>query len=160
MNDSQLFKKELVLLEVEQTTQSELFNALNSMLLEKKYVTEGFLKAIQKREIEYPTGIQTATIGVAIPHTDPENILEPFVAVIRPRKSIVFEPMGMADGHVEAQLIFVLGVKRDGGQVIMLQHLMNMLMDDDTVSQLLGVSDPAEMVSIIADYFAKDEQLI
>lgn len=153
MSDSTLFKKELIFLEMEIENKEDFFKKLNLILLDKKYVTDNFYNALVKREENYPTGIQTSTIGVAIPHTDPINIIEPFIAIIRPTKKVDFQPMGIGDNVVEAELIFLLGVKRDGGQVAVLQNLMEIFMNDESVKELLEAKTSDEMLEKINKYF-------
>ncbi|MDE8054003.1 PTS sugar transporter subunit IIA [Erysipelothrix rhusiopathiae] len=152
MESIELFSNELVFLNKELNSSEELFDWFNVFATEKGIVTERFLRNIKKREAEYPTGIQTEFIGVAIPHTDPENIIKPFVAVIKPTNPILFEPMGMGEHQIKAEFIFILGVKNDGGQVVMLQNLMNLLMNKEAVKLLCLAINEEEVLKVIKNY--------
>lgn len=149
MKFNDFFTEELVYLDLQFDNNESLLSHFSKEFSDKGLVKPSFESNIISREAEYPTGIQTETIGVAIPHTDPENIIEPFVAVIRPTSPVKFEPMGMADGTVEASLIFILGVKNDGGQVQMLQGIMNLLMNNDAVNSILEEKDKSKIIDII-----------
>lgn len=157
MSDKELFNKDLVFLDYEVTDRNDFFTKISKLMFEKGYVTTSFYEAITTREGNYPTGLQTETIGVAIPHTDPENLKKPFIAVIRPKKEIEFEPMGMTEGLVKAKLIFVLGVLRDGGQVKVLQKLMYMLMNETAVNKLLNANENENVIEIIDEFFENVE---
>jgi len=157
MSNQELFNKDLVFLDYEVENREEFFKKFSKIMFDRDYVTDNFYEAITKRENNYPTGLQTATIGVAIPHTDPEYIIKPFVAVIRPNKEIEFEPMGIPEGRIDAKLIFVLGVLRDGGQIEVLQKLMNMFMNETVVNKLLNTNNEEKIVKIISDFFEIEE---
>lgn len=157
MSNQELFNKDLVFLDYEIEDRDIFFKKFSEIMLEKDYVTDNFYEAIIQREKNYPTGLQTATIGVAIPHTDPEYILKPFIAVIRPKKEIEFEPMGIPEGRINAKLIFVLGVLKDGGQIEVLQKLMNMFMNETVVNKLLNTNNEEKIIKIISDFFEIEE---
>lgn len=157
MVGTELFSEELVFIEQELGDRAELFKWFNSCMLEHGFVNESYYESILKREQQFPTGIQTPTVGVAIPHADPENLKKPFIAVVRPKQGIEFEPMGIAEGKIQAELIFMLGVLKNGDQVIALQKLMNLLTNDEAVKQLLAVRSCSEVMAIIRRNFDQGE---
>lgn len=149
----EFFRSDLVFLDVDIKSSDDLFDYIADITEAKGMVTTDFRSKIKEREANYPTGLQTESIGIAIPHTDPDYIVEPFVAVVRPQVAVDFAPMGMAEGQVSAQLIFVLGVKGDGQQVEMLGNLMGLMMDDIVVKALMDTDDVNEIVAIIKRKF-------
>lgn len=157
MVGTELFSEELVFIEQELEDREELFKWFNSCMLEQGFVNESYYESILRREQQFPTGIQTSTVGVAIPHADPENLNKPFIAVVRPKQGIEFEPMGIAEGKIQAELIFMLGVLKNGDQVIALQKLMNLLTNDEAVRQLLEVRTCKEVMDIIRGSFDQGE---
>ena len=90
---------------------------------------------------------------VAIPHVDPEHIKRPYIAVIKPKTPIVFEAMAGMGYDVPAQLIVNLGVMRDGGQVAVLQKLMNIFMNEGYATELTGITDAQGMVDAFGRLF-------
>ncbi|MBL1230691.1 PTS sugar transporter subunit IIA [Enterococcus sp. BWB1-3] len=157
MVGTELFSEELIFIEQELEDRTALFKWFNNYMFKEGYVKENYYQSILKREEQFPTGIQTTTVGVAIPHADPENLNEPFIAVIIPQKSIEFEPMGIAEGKIQAKLIFMLGVLKNGDQVIALQKLMNLLSNDEAVQQLLEVRTCKEVMAVIQKNFDQPE---
>ncbi|TGA98440.1 PTS sugar transporter subunit IIA [Sporolactobacillus shoreae] len=149
------FKPDLVFRDVEYPDTSVFFRKIADVLEEKGYVQPTFYQAITKREENYPTGLQTASVGVAIPHADPVNLKKPFISVIRPKNPIEFSPMGGSqdDPKVKAELIFVLGVTRDGLQVKVLQKLMAMLSDESLTDALIRAGSDRETLKIIETFF-------
>ena len=153
----ELFDENLVFLEPEISCKTDLFKWFAAYMEQAGYVKESYYDNITLREKEYPTGLQTSTVGVAIPHTDPENLKKPFIAVIRPKNSISFEPMGIAEGAINAELIFMLGVLKDGQQVTALQNLMGLLCNIEAVSALMSVEQKKEIINIIKANFGPIE---
>lgn len=152
-----LFDEKLVFLEPNISNREELFKWFAEYMGKAGYVKDTFYDNIVTREKEFPTGLHAPSVEVAIPHTDPDNIIIPFIAVVRPKQPIEFEPMGNEEKNVQAELIFMLGVMKDGQQVIALQNLMALLCNDEAVEQLLKAKDGKEMVNTIKEYFDKVE---
>lgn len=153
----ELFDEALVFLEPDITCKEDLFRWFAAHMEEQGYVKGSYYENITQREQNFPTGLQTSTVGVAIPHTDPENLIQPFIAVVRPKQCIEFEPMGIEEGSISAKLIFMLGVLKDGQQVIALQNLMGLLCNEQAVQGLLEASEAKTIMGIIEKNFGTIE---
>ncbi|MCI1665069.1 MAG: PTS sugar transporter subunit IIA [Atopobiaceae bacterium] len=151
--DTSLFKPDLVFFDLEAPNTDAFFGELGRRLSEKGYIKDTWLDAIRIREENYPTGLPTPGVGIAIPHTDPENLVKPYIAVIKPKTPIVFEAMAGMGDPVHAQLIVNLGVQHEGGQVQVLQNLMNIFMNSDAVADIMAQTTGEGMVSTITKYF-------
>ena len=151
--DAALFKPELVFFDIEADDANALFDALYERLREAGYVRESWPDAIRERERDYPTGLLTPTAAVAIPHVDPAHIERPYIAVIKPPRPVTFEFMAGMGDPVPAELIVNLGITRDGGQVQVLQELMNLFQDEDAVADIMAQTTGEGMVSAIAGRF-------
>lgn len=151
--DTSLFKPELVFFDFESTTRDEFFVELGERLMPLGYIQDSWLDAVSERERLYPTGLQSPTIALAIPHTDPQHIKVPYIAVIKPKVPIEFEAMAGIGDPVQARLIINLGVLRDGGQVEVLQNLMNVFMDDETARHIMEQTDAPGMIDAITERF-------
>lgn len=148
------FYPDLIFRDVDWRDRTELFDEISKVLEKKGFVYSDFHRAIVEREREYPTGIQTKSIGVAIPHTDQEHIKKAFISIVRPKQPIEFLAMGdSSNGPVQAKLIFVLGVKKDGSQVIVLQKLMEIFSDENIIQKLLQAQNNQEVYDILRDSF-------
>ena len=133
----------------------EFFNKMSEILVEKGYVKDTWLDAILTREKNYPTGLQFEHIAVALPHVDPENLIKPYIAVIKPKEPIVFEGMAGIGGDVPAELIVNLGLLAHAeGQVAVLQALMGVFMDEASVADITAQTTPEGMVETMRKYCA------
>ncbi|WP_445486874.1 PTS sugar transporter subunit IIA [Niallia sp. 03133] len=144
-----LFSDKLVFTKFEADSKDALFKKISELLEEKKYVKPSFFQGLLEREKNFPTGLRTKSFHVAIPHTDPEHIITPFIAVIKPNKPICFYEMGSDDIDVQAQIIFVLGLYKSEEQVPLLQCLMEMFMEEKTMEHLIASDDVKEILSFI-----------
>lgn len=122
------FSKEMMFFENEFENSDQLFEFVDKKAKEKGLVLDGFLEAIKERERKYPTALPGTTIDIAVPHTDPEYIVDPFIAVLRCRNGVPFIQMGSDNLTIHPKLFFVLGFKREEClkyQVKALQLLIN-----------------------------------
>ena len=153
--DTGLFTPELVFFDFEAKDRFEFFSKMSEILVEKGYVKDTWLDAILTREKNYPTGLQFEHIAVALPHVDPENLIKPYIAVIKPKEPIVFEGMAGIGGDVPAELIVNLGLLAHAeGQVAVLQALMGVFMDEASVADITAQTTPEGMGETMRKYCA------
>ena len=149
-----LFKPELVFCDIEAETKEEFFEKLGAKLDELGYIQDTWYDAILTREKNFPTGLQSPEMGVAIPHTDPEHLKKAYMAVVVPKKPIEFVHMGTEDELVGAEFIVNLGVEHQENQVEALQKLMMMFVNSDAVAELRAQTTGEGMVETIRKYIA------
>lgn len=143
-----LLESNLIMLDVNATTSVDALTQVAKLLWENGIVKETYPDAIIQREISFPTGLQTTTVGVAIPHTDPEHVNESKMAIARLNSPVQFKQMG--DGtDVQVQLIFMLALEESHSQLTMLSGLMTMFQDSNTMNELLTVSDTSKIINIL-----------
>ncbi|WP_054950539.1 PTS sugar transporter subunit IIA [Numidum massiliense] len=146
---SEMFQRDLIILDGNYGDREELFDKVVTFLQEKGYVKETFKEAIKTREGNYPTGLRTAPFHVAIPHTDPEHINKPFIVFIRPLQQIQFMEMGTDDQYVQAELVFMLGLQRSEKQTALLQKLIDMFMQEEAMNFLMNENDPVNILAFL-----------
>ena len=74
-----------VLTGMRRSGKSTILNAVKQQL-------ELWRAAVGAREEVYPTGLATASCGIALPHADAEHIIRPFIALVRPASPIPRTP--------------------------------------------------------------------
>ena len=75
------FNESVILLDVEGDNKEEVLATIGNNLVERGLVKESFVPAIIKREGEFATGLPTAGVSVAIPHTDVEHVNKKTISV-------------------------------------------------------------------------------
>lgn len=135
-----LLEKEFILLDVDVSTSHEVIDLLASLLIKSGRVRDCFGQACKEREASYPTGIPAAVMGLAIPHTSVEYVLEPAIAVARLRKPVTFVEMGTPDAPLGVQLVIMLAVKNPNDQLDTLQKLMMIFQDEEILRHIQSCS--------------------
>ncbi len=131
----------------------ELINFATEKLAEMNFIETSYPWALKEREQEYPTGLQTTSFAVAIPHTDPSHIKKTFIYVIKLKPPIRFGQMGTTDQFVAAHYAFLLGFNKGEEQLQLLKNLMEMFMDQKVMKQLAQTADTATILETVTDFF-------
>ena len=65
---------ELIAVDVQAETSEEAIRKVGQIFLDNGFVKDTYIDAVVAREKVYPTGLQLADMGVAMPHTDPPHV--------------------------------------------------------------------------------------
>lgn len=137
MNKS-MIRDELCEFDLDVKNTQEFFKYMSSKALKLGYVTENFLPAIIEREKNYPTALPVEPYPVAIPHSDPVNIVKPFIAPVRLKSPIDWCEMANNDTVLKVRIVFLLGFKKEDGHVELLQVLLENFQDQTIMESLLN----------------------
>lgn len=116
------------------------YDAINQtakILLNKGLVKESYIEAIKKREESFPTGLEFENYGIAIPHTDPEHVINEAILINILEKPIKFEQMASEGLMTDVNIIIMLAIKNKENQVPYLQALIELFQDKEKVNTLL-----------------------
>jgi PTS system galactitol-specific IIA component len=148
----QWFHESLVLVPMSAADAADAITRLGTLMQEGGFVTQSFVPAVIKREQEFPTGLPTADVGVAIPHTDVEHVVKQAIAVGVLDKPVQFREMGNPDGAVPVQIVCVLAVAKSEIMVRMLQSLVQMFQTPGLLRQVVEARDAAEVVAFFQQH--------
>ncbi|MFA0087633.1 PTS sugar transporter subunit IIA [Vibrio sp. 10N.261.51.F12] len=143
------FDKKLSFFNVEITDRTELLKFMSDKLLEAGFVKDSFQEALLQREVEYPTGLEAAHCGVALPHTDSIHVNDSQVCFVKLKTPIKFRDMVDASEEVEVKFVFMLAMKEAHEQIENLQNLTLMLESASTVEKLHTLQNRAEFEEIL-----------
>ncbi len=150
--DTSLLKPELVFFDFEASDRVDLFTRLGAILAEKGYVKDTWLAAILEREDNYPTGLACEAVQVALPHVDPEHLLKPYIAIVKPAAPVGFDGMA-GSGPVDAQLVVNLGLLAHAeDQVGVLQAFLGIFIDADATKEIMAQTDAQAMIDAVVKY--------
>lgn len=147
--DSTLICDELCELDLDVKNTDEFFEVMNKKAKDLGYVSENFLTAIKEREINYPTALPTEPYPVAIPHSDPVNIIKQFIAPVRLKEEIDWCEMANNDSILKVKIVFLLGFKREEGHVELLQVLLENFQDEKIMNALLSAQTKEEYLNVV-----------
>lgn len=143
-------REELIIPGLDAKNSDEIFEALGGELVKQGYCKESYVQALKDREAEFPTGINMGEKGVAIPHTDVSHVNKKGIAIGTLKEPVSFVEMGTDDEYVNAQVIFMLAVD-EKGHLELLQAILGILQDQETLTKLVEAKDAAEIIEIIKE---------
>lgn len=153
-----IFDEDLVMLDLCATTRDDVLTKMGGKLLERGYVNGDFIHAIIKREQEFPTGIETQTMGVAIPHTDTEYVNQASIMVGVLTEPVVFQQM-VSDDEIAVNIVFMLAIKEPEQQLAMLQRLVDIIQDDGALNGIRSATSELEIASIIREKLGEEVRI-
>lgn len=136
-----MLHNELIFLNYEASSQEDLLKKFSNVLYRNGYVKESYAQAIINREAQYPTGLNTPGIKLAMPHTFPQHVLKPAILVATLKRAIPFKEMGNSSNNIDAKLIFMLAVTDPKGHLAVLSKLMSIFSDKDKLLDIYNSND-------------------
>ncbi len=150
MQKTKWFVEENLIMPMSAETKQDAIRQLGSLLEKNGYVRETFLPAVLAREEKYATGLPTQPLGVAIPHTDSEHVLNRAVAVGILEKPVRFCMMGDSeDAGTDVGLIMMLAVPDKKDVMTMLQQVMGIIQNQDFLQALADTEERSEVVKML-----------
>jgi PTS system galactitol-specific IIA component len=114
-------------LKLDKKNKEEVLEDLSNAAINAGYAKSGYLEAILEREEEYPTGLHTPEIEVAIPHADAEWANAPSLTIGLLEHPVIFKPMGGEGGDVDVEIVFMLTIKEPKQQIKFLQAFSTLM---------------------------------
>lgn len=117
---------------VDQFDQDQVLKVIYDKLLELGYVKGDFLSHIIEREHNFPTGLDTDTLGkdipnIAIPHTEGEFVNTRLIVPVALKNPVIFHNMIKPDETLEVKFLFMLLGNNPDGQASLLANVMRFL---------------------------------
>lgn len=153
-----LFNESLIINLSDLNTNNEALSVIADHLYEKGYVKEGYKNAILKREAEFPTGLFTGGLNVAIPHADVNFVNEASIAIGILKKPIKFRAMDEPENEIDVSLIIMLALKEAHGHIQMLQRVVNLIKNQDSIKKIISCNDVNKINEIISKYLLDEER--
>jgi len=115
-------------------------------------IREKYWEDVYKREKEFPTGLPTFPVAVAIPHADPDHVVRTAVAIGVLKSPVLFRQMGADPSKtLQVWIIFLLAIKEREKQVDLLQGLMKLVQDKDLLKKILDSQAPSSVLKAIKE---------
>ncbi|WP_297952368.1 PTS sugar transporter subunit IIA [uncultured Lactobacillus sp.] len=163
MNNQNLFAADAVFIS-DQTEQDMVLKEIYDHLRESGYVKGNFLQHIVEREHNFPTGLDTATLGknipnVAIPHTEGEFVNTKLIVPVALKTPVVFHNMINPAQALEVKFLFMLLDNDPDGQAALLAQVMDFLANTpvNELREVLNFTDPSAIYAFLEQKFNKRE---
>ncbi|WP_252311929.1 PTS sugar transporter subunit IIA [Sinobaca sp. H24] len=143
------FDESVILMEVNGETKEAVLEEMGNNLIQKGLVKDSFVEAVIAREKEFATGLPTAGVAVAIPHTDVEHVNTKTISVGILKKPVAFGIMGEEEETVNVELVFMLAMNETHSQLALLQKLMEIFQNEETLKYLMKETDATRIKETI-----------
>jgi len=114
-------------LKLNKKNREEVLEDLSNSAIKAGFAKPGYYKAILEREEEYPTGLHTPEIEVAIPHADAEWANTPSLTIGLLEHPVTFKPMGGEGGDVAVEIVFMLTINEPKQQINFLRAFSTLM---------------------------------
>lgn len=139
-----------IALGVEASSSEEVIRLLAGRLEALGCVKPSYADAVVRREAAMPTGLPLGRDeNVAIPHTDPEHVLKPGIALGVLSRPVTFANMEDPDEAVPVGIVFLLAINDKDKQIDMLQEIMDTIQSEEALTGLKNASTLEDIGSIL-----------
>ncbi|ELK47877.1 PTS sugar transporter subunit IIA [Halobacillus sp. ACCC02827] len=150
------FNESVILLDLDAGCKEEVLEAMSRNLVDLKLVKESFPPAIIRREEEYATGLPTAGVAVAIPHTDVEHVLRKTISVGVLKEAVEFGVMGDGEETIPVRIVFLLAMDEAHSQLSLLQQLMGVFQNEEILRLILEEKNKSGIRRLLEQKLAFD----
>ncbi|WP_295808758.1 PTS sugar transporter subunit IIA [uncultured Nitratireductor sp.] len=141
---------EAIVLGVDSDSREAVIRLLADRLKAAGYVKDSFADAVLARETTMPTGLPLGrAVNVAVPHTDPEHVLKPGIALATLKKPVTFANMEDPDEPVEVGLVFLMALNDKDRQIEMLQEIMATIQSEEAISGLMQALSVDDVTAVL-----------
>lgn len=147
-DENKVLSDKIILLDEAASDNQEALGQIADQMTRSGAVKDSYKSAVLKREIDFPTGLATVNIGIAMPHTDAEHVNYDQLGVLRLREPVSFLQMGDGEG-IQVKFVFMLALKETHTQLAMLQKLIALIQDKASIRQLLLAEKTDEIVETL-----------
>ncbi|MGT2755101.1 PTS sugar transporter subunit IIA [Streptococcus ovis] len=146
-----MLQSNLIWLDCQASNHEELFQIIGKELKNQEYVTDHYVSSLLERERRFPTGLKTKFLNIALPHTDPDVIEEPFIFVVRNNQPIMMLQMG-DNSETPCKNFLFLGIKDPKSQVGLLAKMMEIFSQESVVKEFIRTTSKADMYQLLKKY--------
>ena len=141
---------EAIALGVTASTGEEVIRLLAGRLEKLGYVRPTYADAVVAREAKMPTGLPVGRdANVAVPHTDPQHVIKPGVALATLAQPVPFASMEDPDEDVPVGLVFMLAINDKDRQIDMLQQIMETIQSPEKIDALMRTAETRDVFEIL-----------
>jgi galactitol PTS system EIIA component len=149
-NFLKLFDPEMIAVGAQAADTKEAIQLLGGMMAAKGYVEELYWEDVLKREETFPTGLPTQPIAIAIPHADPDRVIQSGIAIGVFEQPVKFRIMGSnAPDTLDVPVVFMLALNDFKQQTAVIRDLMLLIQSGDIIQAIHEAKSSQKIFQII-----------
>lgn len=138
-----------IIIHLEAKTKEEALKIIIDKMYKGGYVKKEYLADVLEREKNYPTGLPTDGIKVAIPHASRENVIKGCIGIGILNRSVEFKNIVDDEDILDVEIIFVLANEDDDIQVSIISNLMDLLSQSNKLEEIKSCKNPKELIELL-----------
>ncbi|GAB6085892.1 PTS sugar transporter subunit IIA [Alkaliphilus crotonatoxidans] len=146
------FEKDLIFRDLTFSENLEALRFLSDKLYQGGYVKESYQEAIVEREMNYPTGLPSVDIKIAIPHCDYKLVNRAAIAIGILKEPVIFRSMDDPERELEVHIIMMLALDQPHGHLNMLQKIINLVKDQEVLKGICKAASSEEVMEKLKPY--------
>lgn len=146
------FDQSLILKIENAKTNTEVLTQMCEHLCGKGIVKDTYCEAILEREKNFPTGLNTHGINVAIPHADVSHVNKASLCVAVLNPTVDFHAMDEPEDAVAVSLVIMLVLTEPHGHLEMLQKIVGLIQNQEDVKKIITAEDKGAVEAVIRRY--------
>jgi PTS system galactitol-specific IIA component len=148
-------KEELILLAYEAESREDVLHALADLLYQHGAVKASYHDAVFAREKQFPTGLPTQDIKVALPHAGVEHVNYSALAIAILQHPVSFYQMDDPDHQLDVEIVLMLANAEPNEQIQTLRQLCELFDEPEALRDLKMAQSPKEVINIIDAKYRK-----
>ena len=150
--------EENILVNLEADSKEEVIRILVDLLVQNGYVKPEYYDILIEREEQYPTGLPTLGIQVAIPHGISEGcVLKPAVAMATLARNVTFRNMADKEEELSIGIVFLFGLPGEHELAKDLNRVMSIFSESELLSRVYSAKTGHEIVEIMNKLLKEEE---
>jgi len=146
---------ENILVDQQAESSEEIIRKLGGLLYNNRYVKETYINAVLEREKVFPTGLQTTSLGFAIPHTDAVHVLRSAVAVATLTRPVSFKAMDNPNLDIPVHVVMMLAISDPKMVVDTLTKVISILEDHEAIATIQNATTKEEVQHAVQEHIRK-----
>jgi PTS system galactitol-specific IIA component len=143
-----LLDEDLVLVGLQAADREAVIQRLAERLAACGAVEPEYAAAACQREAEFPTGLPTAGVHVAIPHADATHVNRAAVALATCHPPVPFRNMADPEQELPVELVVMAVVPSSEEQVRMLQRLADAFGEPEALLAMRDATEPKQLLQL------------
>ncbi|MFT8459932.1 MAG: PTS sugar transporter subunit IIA [Liquorilactobacillus ghanensis] len=132
--------------------EQEYFEVIAQHLLKERKVKSSFLDSVLQREKNYPTGLDTGKIKVAIPHTDYTKANTTQLVVTTFKSPVGFHQMDNPNNIIPVNLAIMILFNNPEKQPQMLKYIMKIVQNQANLHEIINTKNIKSMKKLFENF--------
>ncbi|WP_225418504.1 PTS sugar transporter subunit IIA [Loigolactobacillus iwatensis] len=150
--DTELIDKNDIFINQEFKSNTDYFQKTYQVLLKEGKVKKKFIDNILQREKDYPTGLNTGEIKVAIPHTDYTYSNTTQLVVTTFKSPVEFYQMDNSSSKISVNLAVMILFNNPKKQPETLKYIMKIIQNQSSLSMIMKQQSKESMSKLFKTF--------